>query len=61
MDDVFCGGPDGTSLAQSGPLVSAEIMDKIGAVVMMGSPRHVPGASFNVGNATAGGVRCTRL
>lgn len=56
MDDAFCGGPDGTSLDSTGPLVSDAVAKNVAAIILMGDPRHVNGLSFNVGNATEGGV-----
>lgn len=57
MDDAFCGGPDGSSLNSTRALVSSTIAANVAAIVLMGDPRHVAGLAFNVGNATAGGVR----
>lgn len=56
MDDAFCGGPDGESLATAEPTIPANIIPRIAAVLWFGDPRHVPGLPYNVGNATAGGV-----
>jgi len=55
FDDVFCGGPDGTSLEASSRLLPDNIANKVAAVIMMGSPRHVAGLPYNVGNATEPG------
>jgi acetylxylan esterase len=60
MDDAFCGGPDGSSLDSTRTLVSGAIARNVAAIVLMGDPRHVGGLAFNVGNATAAGVRITR-
>lgn len=57
MDDAFCGGPDGFSLNSTKTLVSSTIAANVAAIVLMGDPRHVGGLAFNVGNATAAGVR----
>ncbi len=57
MDDAFCGGPDGSSLNSTKALVSSTIAANVAAIVLMGDPRHVGGLVFNVGNATAAGVR----
>ncbi len=57
MDDAFCGGPDGSSLNSTKPLVSRRGAEKVAAIILMGDPRHVRGLPYNVGNATAGGVR----
>lgn len=57
MDDAFCGGPDGSSLNSTGTLVEDAVARQVAAIILMGDPRHVRGLSFNVGNATEGGVR----
>ncbi|KAI1338519.1 cutinase, partial [Xylariaceae sp. FL0016] len=56
VDDAFCGGPDGASLNSTQATVSAGVKEMTAAIILMGNPRHVNGLSFNVGNATAGGV-----
>ncbi|KAK5637054.1 hypothetical protein RRF57_012766 [Xylaria bambusicola] len=55
VDDAFCGGPDGFSLNTTGESVSAGVSRMVAAIILMGSPRNVPGRVGNVGNATAGG------
>ncbi len=57
MDDAFCGGPDGSSLNSTAPLVSRIAFRNVAAIILMGDPRHVAGLPYNVGNATAQGVR----
>ncbi|KAI0516750.1 carbohydrate esterase family 5 protein [Xylaria bambusicola] len=55
VDDAFCGGPDGFSLNTTRESVSAGVSRMVAAIILMGSPRNVPGRVGNVGNATAGG------
>ncbi|KAK0623560.1 cutinase [Immersiella caudata] len=55
MDDAFCGGPDLPQLESATSLVSKATANNTAAIILMGNPRFVPGLSFNVGNATAGG------
>ncbi|KAI1422891.1 catalytic core domain of acetyl xylan esterase [Xylaria sp. FL1777] len=55
VDDAFCGGPDGFSLNTTRETVSAGVSRKVAAIILMGSPRNIPGRVGNVGNATAGG------
>ncbi|GAP86882.1 putative acetylxylan esterase precursor [Rosellinia necatrix] len=55
VDDAFCGGPDGFSLNTTREGVSAGVSRMTAAIVLMGSPRNIPGRAGNVGNATVGG------
>ncbi|KAH8880718.1 Acetylxylan esterase At 0.90 angstrom resolution [Thozetella sp. PMI_491] len=55
MDDAFCGGPDGTSLNSTVPLVSRVAARNVAAIILMGDPRHVGGLPYNAGNATGPG------
>ncbi|KAI3329078.1 carbohydrate esterase family 5 protein [Xylariaceae sp. AK1471] len=55
VDDAFCGGPDGISLNTTRESVSAGVSRMVAAIILMGSPRNIPGRLGNIGNATAGG------
>ncbi|KAI2785223.1 carbohydrate esterase family 5 protein [Daldinia loculata] len=55
MDDAFCGGPDGSSLSGTAAPLPADVGNHVKAVIFMGDPRNVPGLSYNVGTAKAGG------
>ncbi|KAI0541058.1 catalytic core domain of acetyl xylan esterase [Xylaria digitata] len=55
VDDAFCGGPDGSSLNTTRESVSAGVSRMVAAIILMGSPRNVPGRVGNIGNATVGG------
>ncbi|KAI1644818.1 carbohydrate esterase family 5 protein [Daldinia loculata] len=55
MDDAFCGGPDGSSLSGTAAPLPADVGTHVKAVIFMGDPRNVPGLSYNVGTAKAGG------
>jgi acetylxylan esterase len=56
MDDAFCGGPDGSSMGNVAAPMPAAVGQKVAALIWMGDPRFVPGLSYNVGTAKAGGV-----
>ncbi|KKA30377.1 hypothetical protein TD95_001007 [Thielaviopsis punctulata] len=55
MDDAFCGGPDGSSMAANAATVSAAAGDKVAALIWMGDPRAIGGLPYQVGTATLGG------
>ncbi|KAI1661686.1 carbohydrate esterase family 5 protein [Daldinia decipiens] len=55
MDDAFCGGPDGSSLSETAAPLPADVGTHVKAIIFMGDPRNVPGLSYNVGTAKAGG------
>jgi acetylxylan esterase len=57
MDDAMCGGgePDEQILNTTAP-ISATIATRVKAIILMGDPRHTPGAPYNVGNSTEPGV-----
>jgi len=57
MDNALCGGTDTNQGISStaAPITSANAA-KVKAVILMGDPRHTPGASYNVGTSTAAGV-----
>ncbi|KAI0383097.1 carbohydrate esterase family 5 protein [Hypomontagnella monticulosa] len=55
MDDAFCGGPDGSSMSQTTAPMPADVGSHVKALIFMGDPRNVPGLSYNVGTAKAGG------
>jgi len=58
FDDALCGGGDSAEgITSTASTISAAANKNIKAVIFMGDPRHTPGASFNVGTSTAGGVR----
>ncbi|KAJ3578133.1 hypothetical protein NPX13_g2439 [Xylaria arbuscula] len=61
IDDAFCGGPDGFSLNTTRESVSVGVSRMTAAIVLMGSPRNVPGRLGNFGNATAGGFAARPL
>ncbi|KAI1106296.1 carbohydrate esterase family 5 protein [Jackrogersella minutella] len=54
-DDAFCGGPDGSSMSETASPLPADVGTHVKAIIMMGNPRNVPGLSYNVGTAQAGG------
>lgn len=57
MDDAVCGGGDpGAGITNTTAPISAAVAAQIKAVILMGDPRHTPGAPYNVGNSTAPGV-----
>ncbi|KAI1335504.1 cutinase-domain-containing protein, partial [Xylariaceae sp. FL0016] len=56
MDDVFCGGPDGSSLTPTAATLSADMGDPVVALIWMGDPRNVPGLPYNIGTAQDGGM-----
>ncbi|KAI1500454.1 carbohydrate esterase family 5 protein [Biscogniauxia marginata] len=55
MDDAFCGGPDGSSMSETASPLPADVGEHVAALIFMGDPRNVPGLSYNVGTAQAGG------
>ncbi|KAI1766361.1 carbohydrate esterase family 5 protein [Hypoxylon sp. FL1150] len=55
IDDAFCGGPDGNSMAETTALIPAEIGEHVKALIFMGDPRNIPGAPYNIGSSTGGG------
>ncbi|PMD42970.1 carbohydrate esterase family 5 protein [Hyaloscypha variabilis F] len=56
MDDAMCGGgdPDEQILNTTAP-ISATIAARVKAIILMGDPRHTPGAPYNIGNSTEPG------
>lgn len=62
FDDALCGGGDSAEgITSTASTISAAANKNIKAVILMGDPRHTPGASFNVGTSTAGGVRILKI
>ncbi|TGJ84948.1 hypothetical protein E0Z10_g3829 [Xylaria hypoxylon] len=55
VDDAFCGGPDGSSLNTTRESVSVGVGRMVATIILMGSPRNIPGRVGNIGNATVGG------
>lgn len=56
IDDAFCGGPDGNSMAETAAPVPADVGARVKALVFMGDPRNIPGLPYNIGSSTGGGV-----
>ncbi|TVY65504.1 Acetylxylan esterase, partial [Lachnellula suecica] len=54
MDNALCGGGD-TNQGLSSIAVQITNIASVKAAVFMGDPRHIPGASYSVGTATAAG------
>jgi acetylxylan esterase len=55
IGDAVCGGGEGVLGDRSEP-VSEDVVGHVKAIIQMGDPRFVPGASFDVGTAKVGGV-----
>ncbi|KAI6090404.1 carbohydrate esterase family 5 protein [Hypoxylon rubiginosum] len=55
MDDAFCGGPDGNSMAETSAPIPTAVGERVKALVFMGDPRNIPGAPYNIGSSTGGG------
>lgn len=57
MDDAVCGGGDTSEQINNttAPIANA-VVAQVKAIILMGDPRHTPGAPYNVGNSTAPGV-----
>ncbi|GAA1614236.1 cutinase family protein [Actinoplanes couchii] len=55
IGDVLAGTGRAAGFTRSAP-VSADISDKVVAVVLMGDPRHVPGEAFNAGTSRTAGL-----
>jgi acetylxylan esterase len=57
IDDAMCGGgdPDEQITNTTAP-ITATIAARVKAMILMGDPRHAPGAPYNVGNSTDPGV-----
>jgi hypothetical protein len=57
MDDAMCGGGDPSEqIMNTTAPISATIAARVKAMILMGDPRHTPGAPYNVGNSTETGV-----
>lgn len=57
MDDAMCGGGDPSEqIMNTTAPISATIAARVKAIILMGDPRHTPGAPYNVGNSTDPGV-----
>lgn len=57
MDDAMCGGGDPSEqITNATAPVSASIASRVKAIILMGDPRHTPGAPYNIGNSTQAGV-----
>lgn len=57
MDDAMCGGGDpAEQIKNTTAPISGSIAAQVKAIILMGDPRHTPGAPYNVGNSTEPGV-----
>lgn len=57
MDDAMCGGGDANEgITDTAAPISTTAGQQVKAIILMGDPRHTPGASYNVGTSTAAGV-----
>ncbi|XXH04666.1 hypothetical protein Hte_011085 [Hypoxylon texense] len=55
VDDAFCGGPDGNSMAETAAPIPTEVGERVKALIFMGDPRNIPGLPYNIGSSTGGG------
>jgi acetylxylan esterase len=60
IDDAMCGGGDSyEGITDTTAPIDSDTASHVAAMIWMGNPRHAPGASYNVGSSTAGGVSLT--
>lgn len=56
-DDALCGGGDpNQGISSTAATISSSVGSKIKAVIFMGDPRQIPGASYSVGTSKNPGV-----
>ncbi|RDW80912.1 acetylxylan esterase [Coleophoma crateriformis] len=56
IDDAMCGGGDtNQGITDTSTPISTSVASLVKAMIWMGNPRNIPGASYSVGTATADG------
>ncbi|KAF2097128.1 carbohydrate esterase family 5 protein [Rhizodiscina lignyota] len=56
MDDAMCGSGDlNQGIADTSAPIASSVGGQVWAIILMGDPRHTPGAPYNVGTSTAPG------
>ncbi|PGH13978.1 hypothetical protein AJ80_06118 [Polytolypa hystricis UAMH7299] len=56
IGDTLCGGGGVAGIGSATPPISTEVSDKVAAIIMMGDPRHIVDAPFNVGTSRKDGL-----